>query len=184
MVETRDSDAIRQPTAVVGAPIAAADEAIAYAMDFCRSRIGLGDDPSALLKRGNHDAHEYFRRGLAIRIARYLGEIDGTVKAVYVCNWCDRSDEIESEPAGLTSPLSLIAWVDRKTAALGSLLTDLDAALTREYRGLVAPAAKGLRSFLDVNVVEDGEVRERIGYGALVSSVRERPTRVWHREPA
>jgi hypothetical protein len=101
------------------------------------------------------------------------------VKAVYLHTWGEPVDEMEAEPVGATSPLSLIVWVERETAALIALVDALDAALSALYKDLVSPAAAHLRGLLDVNFVESGDVRERVGYGALITSAREKPLRVW-----
>jgi hypothetical protein len=41
--------------------------------------------------------------------------------------------------------------------------------------------APQLAHLLDVQVVEDIDVEERTGYGALLSSVHNRPIQVWER---
>jgi hypothetical protein len=160
-------------------PGAVAREAIAYALDFADRRLGAGESSVTLLRQGDGAAHDYFRYGLALRVGDTIGAADAMVKAVYLHTWGEPVDEMEAEPVGATSPLSLIVWVERETAALVALVDALDAALTAHYKDLVSPSADHLRGLLDVNYVESGDVRERVGYGAVITSTREKPLRVW-----
>jgi hypothetical protein len=104
------------------------------------------------------------------------------VRSVYVYDWGDQPDEMEAAPVGLTSPIRLLIRVSHKTAALDSLLGAYDAALAPRYRALVAPAADRLRTLLLARAVDDQEICCREGYGALITSVRERPIQVWSRQ--
>lgn len=180
MATTSDIEVARG-LAAVDAPSEAARKALSFAVHFCAKRLGGSEDPVALLKTNHSVAHEYLRYGLALRLAEYVADADETVIAVYLHNWGPAAEEVEADAVGMTSPLSLIIWVRRQTAALRSLLADLDGAITREYKALVAPAADRMCSLLDANLVEDREVGTRTGLGALLASTRERPLRVWQR---
>jgi hypothetical protein len=41
--------------------------------------------------------------------------------------------------------------------------------------------ASELKHLLDAQIVDDEEVKSRVGYGALLSSIHNRPVRVWQR---
>ena len=78
-----------------------------------------------------------------------------------------------------TPLLHLIVHTERKTKALNSLVTMLERALAQSYARLIGP--RQLQHLLDVQVVDDREVEDRIGYGALFSSLHHRPLKVWER---
>jgi len=162
-----------------------ADRMVESAVAFCAGKTFAGDTERTrqALRHGQCDACEYLRYSLAKQVGDFLGQMDQTVKAVYV---------FEAEPAGIDgaapqragSPgISLIAWVERKTAALSALAAALEAGLLDSRRTIIgcvnaAPACY----FLDVHLVDDADVRERRGYGALVNGLHVRPLQVWARE--
>jgi hypothetical protein len=55
----------------------------------------------------------------------------------------------------------------------------LDRALVKRYAELISEP--GLVHLLDVQVVDDQDVEDCTGYGALLSSTYNRPIRVWER---
>jgi hypothetical protein len=57
----------------------------------------------------------------------------------------------------------------------------LDEALASVLGERVRGAGAG--HFLDVQLIDDADVRRDAGYAALLSSPRFRPTRVWQRNP-
>jgi hypothetical protein len=73
----------------------------------------------------------------------------------------------------------LIVWAKRKTSALDSLVEALNRALVQRYAELIGPSQ--LAHLLDVQIVNDADVKNRVGYGALLSSLRNRPIKVWER---
>jgi hypothetical protein len=76
-------------------------------------------------------------------------------------------------------PIHLIVWTACKTHALDALVGVLDRALTRRYRGLAGHG--DLEHVLDVQVIEDADVEHRMGYGAMLASIHQRPIQVWSR---
>jgi hypothetical protein len=73
----------------------------------------------------------------------------------------------------------MIVWTKRKTGALNSLVEALDRAFAQSYANLMGESR--LAHILDVQVVDDVDVKNRTGYGALLSSVYHRPIQVWER---
>ena len=73
----------------------------------------------------------------------------------------------------------LIIWTQHKTAALDAVMQALDQALVRYYAELAG--TPHLQRILDVQVVGDPEVKDRVGYGALLSSIHMPPLQVWKR---
>lgn len=167
---------------MLDSPASAAGDILGFATRFCRTRLCPDKDPIMMLKNDDPRAHDYFRYGLSLKLGEYLGSVDLTIKAVYVCNWDDTPEDAEPCPACLTTPVSLLVWTSRKTVALDAAIEELERSLTRSYRDLVAPRAEKLRSLLDVHVVDDHDVTERTSYAALLQSRHNRATRVWARD--
>jgi hypothetical protein len=118
------------------------------------------------------------RYSLAKGLAQYLGSIDETIKAVYVY---EPEYATGNEIVGLSYGINLLAWVQRKSAALNSIVASLDATLMEERKRLLCPEATAECFSLDLKVTDDEEVNLRRGYGALVDSIFVRPTKVWER---
>ena len=75
--------------------------------------------------------------------------------------------------------IHLIVWAQRKTGALNSLVAALDRALVQSYADLIG--MRQLTHLLDVQVIDDADVENRVGYGAMLSSIHHRPIQVWER---
>jgi hypothetical protein len=122
----------------------------------------------------------YCRHGIACEIAAAIGALDDRVRAVYTLDYdATPEDMCFGETARTTSLIHLIVWTRRKTAALDALTTALDRALVEVYGDLVG--ASGLATLLDVQVMDDFDVKSRSGYGALLASAHNLPMQVWVR---
>lgn len=150
------------------------------ALDYCAKKVGLADREAALaaMQRGECAICECMRYGLAMAVAEYLGTVDGTVKAIYSYD-PERAATVDEPitPLGV----NLLAWVSRKSAALSSVVGLVGKALAEEHVRLACPKASALCCALDVQVVDDDQVRSRSGYGALVDSLYVRPQEIWRR---
>lgn len=159
-------------------------EMMRQSLEFGAEKLGHGDVQRTLtaLGRGDCVACDYVRYGLAQEIAEYLGSMDGSIKAVYTFEpeYATGVDGTIGRP-GFSPAISMIAWVDHKSAALSSVVDMLTEAVAQEMRQLECPKANALCRRLDVKVVDDDEVQSRLGYGALVNSLYVRPLEVWHR---
>jgi hypothetical protein len=62
---------------------------------------------------------------------------------------------------------------------LDSLVEALDRALVQHYADLIGQHQ--LAHLLDVQVIDDADVKNRVGYGAMLSSLYQRPIQVWKR---
>jgi len=159
-----------------------ADELLAQALSYCAAKMGL-DGPQAVAERmrqGDGAASGYCLYSVAGQVAEAIGSLDRNVRAAYVFD-CEATpeDECLGEVARGAPLVHLLVWTQRKTAALGALVSALDRALVRAYAaalGVGRPA-----SLLDVQVIDDADVGRRSGYGALLGAMYHRPVQVWER---
>lgn len=163
-------------------------ESMSEAIMFCAEKTGLQgwDQVSAARARADCHACEYLRFGLAKGVAEYLGSLDETIRAIYVFDpeAATHADSQVPAKARLSPGISMLIWVSHKTAALTSLLASVRRATDEELWRLPCPEANALCSSLDTIVVDDQEVNERRGYGAIVSSLFVLPTEIWNRQLA
>jgi hypothetical protein len=155
------------------------------ALEFSAGKAGLKDKEAAreALRAGNCCVCEYLRYALVQEVAKYLGSVDDTIKAIYTYEpeYATSGDELITDRPNLSHGLNLIARVTRKNAALSAVVNSVNSALTEEYKQLGCPKANSLCCELDVVVADDEDVQKRIGYGALINSLYVRPIEVWHR---
>ena len=160
-----------------------AERMIGNALEYCNAKTAHRgpEQIREALRAENSMVHDYFRHSLACQIAEYLAQLDPCVVQIYTHNYGDAEEEGEDRKCGITSNINLIIHVRRKTAALSSIIWSLDQALLERYRQLIAPKGERMASLLDVQMVDDREVEESIGLGAVLRSVYVRPVRVWPR---
>ena len=156
------------------------EEAIA----FCAEKTGAKTREEVVdaISNGDCVACDYLKYGLAKKVGECLGSMDETVKAIYIYEpeyGVGAGNRLENR-LGLKSGINLVAWVERKTAALSSVIASLNEALVEACKRL-GTSGNGLRYLLDVKLADDNEVASRRGYGALVHSMYIRPTEVWTR---
>jgi hypothetical protein len=143
--------------------------------------MGL-DRPEAAIERvkqGEKTACEYCRFSITQQVGRVLGASDDNVKAVYICDYDATAEDRCFGETVQSSPIHMIVWADRKTGALTSLISALDRTLAQEYAHVTGSVHA--EYLLDVQVVDDSDVEKRAGYGALLSSLYNRPIEVWKR---
>ncbi len=154
---------------------------LSEALEFCASKLGLEDPQAAAehLHRRSSDAYNYFQYGLAKSVAEHLSEVDESVKAVFLYEEEATPDDLCFGQAKRTPLIHLIVWAEVRTAALQSLLTGLDRALVQMVAEILGYPK--LLCVLDAQVIDDTDVENRTGYGALLSSLYHRPLEVWKR---
>ena len=168
--------ALRSPSAESTAEIA-----LAQALDFCAQKAGLADRQAVIdsLREGDCNACKYCCYSIGKQVAESLGSLDEKVKAVYISDYDATAEDLCFGEARQALPIHLIVWVDRKTSALESLVDALDRALANRYADVIGPSE--LAHLLDVQLVNDHEVKNRIGHGALLTSLHNRPIKFWER---
>lgn len=162
--------------------------AMDYALEFCIEKTNLQNSDAFIEARlrGDCSVCEYFRYGLAKGVAEFLGSMDKQAKAIYVYDTLESSPNWDSrvpDKPNLSSGTHLIVWTTRKSPALNALVNSIINTVAEESRQISCPHANALCHQIDINVVDDHEVNNRIGYGALVHSLYVRPIEIWHREP-
>lgn len=158
-----------------------AEAALTNALEFCAQKMGLHSLQvvTGRLQQGDSTTCGYFHYGLAEQVAEHLSGLDEDVKAVYLYNYDATPEDICFGEATPASQIHLIIWAQRKTAALNSLVTALDRALVQGYAALIG--TRQLMHLLDVQVIDDDDVKSRAGYGALLSSLHLPSIEVWRR---
>ncbi len=158
-----------------------AEEMVDNALRYCESKTSYrgADRVAAALRAEIPQVHDYFRHSLAASVADYLIQLDDGVIEIY--NYCygDAEEEGEGRGCQVSDSLNLILHVVRRTAALSSIIACLDQALLEQYKRVVDPHGEKMTSFLDIQMVDDRDVAEGIGFGAVLRSTFTRPTRVW-----
>jgi hypothetical protein len=156
------------------------EEAIA----FCAEKTGARTREEVVdaISNGDCTMCDYLKYSLAKKVGECLGSMDETIKAVYIYEpeYGVGADNHLDHGLGLRSGINLVAWVERKTAALASIVASLNEALVEACKRL-GTSENGLRYLLDVKLTDDNEVTNRLGYGALIHSIYVRPTEVWSR---
>ena len=154
---------------------------LGQAMDSCARRLNL-EGPQAvleLLRRQDATAQGYCHYHLAQRVAEALGTMDDNVQSVsmYEFDATPEDRALGQRAEGL--PIHLIVWVGRRTSAFKSLVAALDRALVKDYAELIGPRRLG--HVLDVQVIDDADVESRRGIASLLTSLHNRPIRLWER---
>ncbi len=174
-----------EKTSTVSIDATAIGTMVENALGFCSQKTGLrGEEALGAIRKGDCTVCGYLRYGVSKEVGEYLGDIDTSVQAVYVYEpeySTGVTDPDRAEPP-LDRGINLIVSVDRRSAALTSLVASLEDGF-KEARGrLVCPKANGSCHLLDVKVADEEEVASGRGYGALISSIYVRPLRIWVRE--
>jgi hypothetical protein len=172
----QQTPSLRLPDAV-----STADVVLAQAMEYCAQKLGLTGAQEAVgrMKEGNATACSYCQYSIAKQVAEALGALDQNIQAAYVFDYDATPQDLCYGQAVQSTPIHLLVWTARKTGALELLVEALDAALAQQLRNLLG---RGPRAhMLDVQIVDDSDVQNRTGYGALLSSLYHRPIKVWER---
>jgi len=151
------------------------------ALTFCARKADLENAQVVVdcLRQGDGVVCHYYRYGLAKSVAESIGRLDDNVKAVYTVDYDATPEDRCFSSETNTSPIHLIVWAERKTDALNALVEALNRALVEAYSEMIE--ASHLSHLLDVQVVDDADVEARVGYGALLTSIHNRPIQVWER---
>ena len=168
---------------------ALADQMVERAIAFCADKKFNGDTQQAqlALRQGRCDVCGYLSSSLVRQVGEYLGQVDKTVKAVFEFEAeksSVRPQTGERANGGRKTGMNLIAWVDRKSAALSALGATIETVLSESKRKIGCKNAAPACYALSVQMVEDKDVQDRRGYGVIVNSAYTHSVQVWGREEA
>ena len=143
---------------------AAAHRALDLALESCAKLMHL-DDPLAAayqIERGNAVARMHCCTSITQEIAQSLGALDQNVLAVFAPDYDVLFEYLCSEPQAQPKPMvRLMVWTRQKTAKLDALVAAWDRALVQACREKIGSNEQ--TSLLDVHIVDDGEIRKRLG---------------------
>lgn len=155
------------------------------ALRICAERFFDGDISQTIsaIRMGKTRVCELFLESISQQIARYLGEMDKNIKAIY------RYD-VEYEPIlpedhaeeSWKGIVNLVAWVEKKSASLGKLIDTLDKAIIESQKNLANGTQEEPLFYIDIQQVDDRDVLSKKGLGIVASSDLLRSTQLWIRE--
>jgi hypothetical protein len=163
---------------------AMADKMVEQAISHCAEKSFGGDTQRTLqyLRQGRCDICGLVIDDLVVQIGEYLGRMDKTVKAVYKYGPEQMTNASRPDKRGpRKTGINLVAWADRKSAALEALGTTLESALSESRRKVGCRIATPACYTLDLQIVDDEDVHQRRGYGVVVDSLYLRSSKVWTR---
>lgn len=150
------------------------------ALDFTARKAKLAGIDAAVeeLREGNADARGYFEYALARELGEHLGALDDELQAVYLYNpEATPEDTVFAEHA--PTLVHMVVWARRRTGALTALISALDRAVSDRYVQITG--ARSIQHLLDVQIVDDAEVKSLSGFGAMLTWLHNRPLLVWKR---
>lgn len=183
MTETTRSTSVetRSPELLLPDASSTAESIMSEAVKFCATMMRLGDYQMVVekLSRRDESATNYCHYSIAKQVGESLGALDSTVQAVYMIDYDATSEDICFATDRGIEPIHVILQVQRKTKALGALVEALDRALVRSYANLLS--LENLEHILDAQLVDGEDIKKRVGYGAMLSSLYRKPLQVWER---
>jgi hypothetical protein len=162
-----------------------ADVMLETAITACAEKFFTGNRQWALqaLRQGRPDVCGELTDSLGKQIAAYLGDMDKNVKAIF-CYQADddhpHDNNFKPSSVGWKGSINLVAWVDRKSAALAALVAALENALLESQKKHIWKSPSNpSRVLLEVKMVGDEDVDEQRGAGVFARSEVIRSTRIW-----
>jgi hypothetical protein len=175
----------RYITTTMQVDLALTDKMVEHAISECAQTHFADDTRRArqALLRGDCQLCRCITESLIKQIAKYLGQVDGTVKAVYLLQPLvqNQTDSEANDSSNIHGGLRFIVWVERKSAALSALAVTLEAVLSASQRKLGCVNALPDCYSLDMEMVDDHDVQQRRGFGVLVDSTNINTKLVWQR---
>lgn len=156
-----------------------ADTMMDKTLDECARVLDLPGAREVAGRLADNDpaAWRQFRQTLAEQVALFLATLDAGIKAVYLYDPDLFGPGIQGGEREQSIPIHLVVWSRRRTAALLSLATALNRALTQEA-GIQFGLEAG-EHLLDVLVITDDDIENRVGFAGLLFRLQRLAPLVW-----
>jgi hypothetical protein len=151
------------------------------ALEFARQQVD-GEDAGLISLLGRRDFFESFQYGLVSKVAEVLAATDRNILAVYTYDVDMNPDAEIGGELPLDATARLLVHVSTPSAALQAFISALDRALLASLKELPSPLFKERAFILDVNLITDQDIQQRIGFAKLLTSPFAPPLKVWQRE--
>ncbi|MFA5400700.1 MAG: hypothetical protein WC169_08750 [Dehalococcoidia bacterium] len=156
------------------------DSVVNKALTISADKMHVGNIQALIecLKKGDPIACSYCHYNIAKELGKILGIWDKDIRAVYAYGYDDNTTaEGCCEDVSPSSLIHMIIWAGRKTNALKALIESIDRAMVQVHRRLLG--LKDIEHVLDIQVIDDDDVKNRKGYAALLQSIYQTPVKVW-----
>lgn len=159
-----------------------ADEMVAAAMAGCAETTFAGDARRMRLAllRAECQHCRCLSDHLAHHVANWLKHEVPSLKGIYRLQLPAGQPASEAELDRRASELHLAAWVDAKTETLNQLANALDTELAARRRALGCPKARDDCFVLDLQFVDDRDIRQHQGDSGWFSQT-DKPETLWER---
>lgn len=136
----------------------------------------------ALLK-GQCEHCRCLSNSLARQISEYLGQEDSRVEAVYQYGAAliPEMAQADAHETKIHPGIHLVAYVERKSAALSALIETLKVVVCDSLQALGCPNVTPNCYTLDIEMVDARDIRECRGFGLLVNNPYLHSHQVWNR---
>jgi hypothetical protein len=151
------------------------------AIEFARQQVD-GEDAGLISLLGRRDFFERFQYGLVSKVAEVLAATDRNILAVYTYDVDMNPDAEIGGELPLDATARLLVHVATPSAALQAFISALDRALLSSVKELPSPLFKERAFLLDVSLITDQDIRQRIGFAKLLTSPFAPSLKVWQRE--
>ena len=165
-------------------PSSTAESILNKALKTSALKMGFRDVKQFIdcIKKGDPVACSYCHYNIAKELGEVLGSWDKNIKAIYTYGYDDNTSAEEcAENVTPFSLIHMIIWAERKTKALTAIIETLDRAITQHQCKLLC--LNDLKHMLDIQVIDDVDVKNRTGYAALLKSIYQTPVQVWGGNP-
>lgn len=181
-VETQMREELTTAATLTVTPIDDVAETIRNdAIEFARQQVD-GEDAGLISLLGRRDFFESFQYGLVSKVAEVLAATDRNVLGVYLFDVDMNPDAEIGGELPLDATVRLLVHVSTPSAALQAFIGALDRALVTSLKELPSPLFRERAFILDVNLITDRDIQQRLGFAKLLTSPFAPPLMVWQRE--
>ncbi len=182
LLETQLHEELTATATLTVTPITDVAETIRNdALEFARQQVD-GEDAGLMSLLDRYDFFDSFKYGLTLRIAQVLAATDRNVLGVYTYDVDMNPDAEIGGELPLDATARLLIHVSTPSAALQAFISALDRALLLSLKELPSPLFKERAFILDVNLITNQDIQQRIGFAKLLTSPFAPPLKVWQRE--